>query len=116
INQLVPSGFGQYKACNTTGTSTGTGYPEHAYNWDVAVRARAVLARRGITVLLTRPDDTGVGPCVNRRAAFGNAHHAAVAVAIHADGHVGGHGFHVIEASRWPAGAAVAAASHRLAV
>jgi N-acetylmuramoyl-L-alanine amidase len=116
INQLVPAGFGQYKPCNTTGTATATGYPEHAYNWDVAVRARAILAQRGITVLLTRPSDTGVGPCVNSRAAFGNAQHATVVVAIHADGHEGGHGFHVIEASRWPAGAAVAAASHRLAV
>jgi N-acetylmuramoyl-L-alanine amidase len=116
INQLVPAGFGQYKPCNTTGVATATGYPEHAYNWDLAVRAQAILAQHGITVLLTRPSDTGVGPCVNRRAAFGNAQHAAVVVAIHADGHVGGHGFHVIEAARWPAGAAVAAASHRLAV
>ena len=116
VNRLVPSGFGQVKPCNTTGTATRAGYSEHAYNWDVALRARAILAGRGVRVLFTRGSDTGVGPCVNDRAAFGNAHQAAAVVAIHADGHVGGSGFHVIEAARLPAGAAVGAASHRLAV
>jgi len=116
INQLVPAGFGQYKPCNTTGTASLDGYPEHAYNFDVALRARAILAARGVTVLLTRGSDTGVGPCVNDRAAFGNTRRAAAVVAIHADGHDGGHGFHVIEAAQPPAGVAVAAASHRLAV
>src|SRR5262249_54899968 len=116
IDQLVPAGFGQYKPCNTTGTASLDGYPEHAYNWDLALRTRAILAARGITVLLTRSSDDGVGPGVNQRAQFRNHHHATLVVAIHADGHDGGHGFHVIEASRPPAGAAVAAASHRLAV
>jgi N-acetylmuramoyl-L-alanine amidase len=116
IDRLVPAGFGQYKACNTTGTASADGYAEHAYNWDVALRTRAILAARGVRVLFTRGSDTGVGPCVNDRAAFGNAQRAAAVVAIHADGHLGGHGFHVIEAARLPAGAAVGAASHRLAV
>jgi N-acetylmuramoyl-L-alanine amidase len=66
--------------------------------------------------VLTRFHDHGVGPCVNERAAFGNARQAAAVVAIHADGHAGGHGFHVIEAADAPAGTATAASSHRLAV
>ena len=47
-------------------------------------------------MVLTRPSDTGVGPCVNVRAAIANALHADVAVSIHADGGPpGGSGFAV---------------------
>jgi N-acetylmuramoyl-L-alanine amidase len=67
-------------------------------------------------VWLTRQDDSGVGPCVDRRAAYGNDRNADAVVSIHADGSPVGHGFHVIEAARPPAGARVADASHRLAV
>src|SRR4029079_4725432 len=38
INRLVDAGFGQRKACNTTGTSTNAGYTEAAYTFDVAKR------------------------------------------------------------------------------
>ena len=41
---------------------------------------------RGATVIMTRTDDTGVGPCVNVRAAIGNAAGADAAISIHADG------------------------------
>jgi N-acetylmuramoyl-L-alanine amidase len=116
IDAEVPAGHGQTKACNTTGTASDDGYPEHAFTFDVALRAQRILALHHVVGLLTRADDHGVGPCVNERAAFGNAHQAAAVVAIHADGHLGGHGFHVIEAADAPAGLPVAAASHRLAV
>lgn len=116
IDRLVPAGFGRTKPCNTTGTQTAAGYPEHAFTFDVAERVGSLLRQQGVIVALTRTDDDGVGPCVNERAAFGNARHADAVVSIHADGHVGGSGFHVIEASHPPAGAATAAASHRLAV
>lgn len=97
INALVPAGRGQEKACNTTGTSTDAGYTEHAFNWDVANRVRAELTAKGYTVVMTRPDDTGVGPCVNERAAIGNQANAAAVVSIHGDGSTasGAHGFHV---------------------
>jgi N-acetylmuramoyl-L-alanine amidase len=111
----VPAGFGQYKDCNTVGTQTNDGYPEHTFNFDVATRVRALLARRGVEVRMTRPDDAGVGPCVNDRAATGNRARADAVVSIHADGSLSGHGFHVIEAERAPAGPTVAPASHRLA-
>ncbi len=69
INRPVPDGRGGTKACNTTGTATDSGYPEHAFAWDVALRVREALTAQGVRVLLTRPDDAGVGPCVNDRAA-----------------------------------------------
>ena len=97
INALVPSGRGQTKACNTTGTSTNAGYTEHAFTWDVANRVRAELIAHGYQVVMTRNDDTGVGPCVNQRAAIGNQANAAAVVSIHGDGSdvAGNHGFHV---------------------
>lgn len=117
VDAEVPAGNGQTKACNTTGTQTNSGYPEHAFTFDVALRAQRILAAHRVTAVLTRSDDHGVGPCVNERAAFGNARKAAAVVAIHADGYLGGgHGFHVIEASVPPAGPLVSLASHRLAV
>jgi N-acetylmuramoyl-L-alanine amidase len=97
INAIVPAGRGQKKACNTTGTSTNAGYAEHAFNWDVANRVKADLQAKGVTVVMTRSSDTGVGPCVDERAAIGNNADAAAVVSIHADGSLssGAHGFHV---------------------
>ena len=117
INRQVPAGFGQYKACDTTGTDTSAGYSEHAFNWDVSLRVRAILQSHGVTVIMTRSSDSGVGPCVDERARIGNQRGVAAVVSIHADGAAtSGHGFHVCEDSRQPAGPAVAAASHRLTV
>jgi N-acetylmuramoyl-L-alanine amidase len=115
INRQVPAGFGQYKACDTTGTSTNAGYPEHAFNWDVTLRVRTILQAHGVRVVLTRPNDTGVGPCVDQRAAIGNAPDVSAVISIHADGAPSSdHGFHVCYASRPPAGAAVEAKSVQL--
>ncbi len=118
INQLVPAGFGKTKACDTTGTETSAGYSEHAFNWDVALRVRTILQAHGVRVRLTRSNDTGVGPCVDARAAVGNEPGVAATVSIHADGTTdgAGHGFHVCEDSEQPAGAAMAARSHALTV
>lgn len=106
VNRLVYAGYGRYKACNTTGTATNGGYPEHRFNWRVALLVRRLLVARGIKVLFTRSSDTGVGPCVNRRAAIESTRGTDAAVAIHADGAPSnGHGFHVNEDSRLPEGA-----------
>ncbi|WP_331272235.1 N-acetylmuramoyl-L-alanine amidase [Motilibacter aurantiacus] len=86
------------KPCNTTGTATDAGYPEHAFAFDVARRAATILRGLGATVSLTRPDDSGVGPCVDRRARIANERRAEVVVSIHADGASSrARGFHVIE-------------------
>ncbi len=86
----------QYRACDTTGTNTADGYTESAYNLDVSLRLAAILRAAGAKVVLTRSTDSGVGPCIDERAAIGNRAHAAVAISIHADGGPpGGRGFHV---------------------
>ncbi|HZS19355.1 MAG TPA: N-acetylmuramoyl-L-alanine amidase [Pseudonocardiaceae bacterium] len=96
INRPVPNGRGGTKPCNTTGTATNGGYPEHAFTWDVAVRVRDALTGRGVHVVLTRPNDAGIGPCVNDRAAIANRAAARAMVSIHADGAApSGHGFHI---------------------
>lgn len=97
INRQVPAG-GFKKACDTTGTATNDGtLSESAFTWDMAKRLRRLLKRAGAIVVLTRHNDHGVGPCINKRAAIGNRANADVAVSLHADGGPpSGHGFHVI--------------------
>ncbi|MBI5310670.1 MAG: N-acetylmuramoyl-L-alanine amidase [Actinobacteria bacterium] len=97
INKQVPAG-GFKKACDTTGTATASGkLTEHHFNWDLAERLRKLLERDGAKVVMTRENDRGVGPCINRRATIGNRANADVAISLHADGApAGGHGFHVI--------------------
>jgi N-acetylmuramoyl-L-alanine amidase len=115
INAPVPDGNGGTKPCNTTGTATNAGYAEHAFNWDVAMRVRSILRGQGITVVLTRQNDAGIGPCVDKRAQIGNAAHATAVVSIHGDGSWSGHGFHVITARKDLGTPTVDAASTRLA-
>lgn len=97
INRQVPAGRGRVKSCNTTGTSTDNGYPEHAFTFDVAKRVTSLLTAHGVLVESTRHSDDGVGPCVDERAARGNAAKAAAVVSIHADGAPtpSARGFHV---------------------
>lgn len=86
LSRQVPNGRGGTKPCNNTGTSTDAGYPEHTFNWDVAQRTKSLLQARGATVVLTRSDDTGLGPCVNDRGTAGQRANADAVVSIHADG------------------------------
>ncbi len=117
INRPVPDGNGGTKPCNTVGTQSNAGYGEHAFNWVVGVAIRDLLVAQGVEVVLTRPDDAGVGPCVDRRAAIANDSNADAFVSIHADGSAAGNrGFHLITSSLEPAGPDVAAASDALAV
>jgi N-acetylmuramoyl-L-alanine amidase len=114
INKQVKIGNGS-KACDTTGTSTGDGYSEHAFTWDVSNRLAKLLRARGAKVTLTRKDDKGVGPCITERAAIGNRLKANAAVSIHADGaSPSGHGFHVIEPVAVGKNAGMVAGSTRL--
>ena len=115
INELVPMGFGQYKTCDTTGTNADDGYPEHEFNLQVANLVESQLEEHGIKVIMTRTNDTGVGPCVNVRAAIGNDAHADAAVSIHGDGFdADGHGFQIIQAAKSVGGAANDARSNKL--
>lgn len=97
ISRLIWNGR-EAEACNTTGTQTYSGYTEAQFNWNVARYLTADLRAEGATVVLTRTSNTGVGPCVTRRAVIGNAAHADAAVSIHADGGPpGGRGFAILE-------------------
>jgi N-acetylmuramoyl-L-alanine amidase len=88
----------EHEDCNTTGTETDGGYSEAKYNFTVATYLAADLRHAGAKVVLTRTSNTGVGPCVDRRAQIINAAHAAVAIDIHADGGpASGRGFTVLE-------------------
>lgn len=100
IARPVPDGRGGTKPCNTTGASTADGYPEHAFTWAVSLRLADLLRARGHRVVLTRPDDSGVGPCVDERGTAGQRAGAAAVISVHADGAAaGGHGFHVLYSS-----------------
>ena len=96
INKPVPDGRGGTKPCNTTGTATDAGYPEHAFTFDVTARVRTRLVAAGVRVVTTRPDDAGVGPCVDERGRAGAKAAADAVVSIHADGSAADHrGYHV---------------------
>jgi N-acetylmuramoyl-L-alanine amidase len=87
----------QWKACDTTGTVTGSGYTEAAFTWDVSTRLAKILRSRGAKVKLTRSGNDGVGPCITERAAIGNQAKADAALSVHADGAPpASRGFHVI--------------------
>ncbi len=96
VNRPVPDGRGGTKPCNSTGTATDAGYAEHAFTFDVATRVAQRLTAAGVRVVVTRPDDNGVGPCVDVRGRAGEKAGAAAVVSIHADGAAArGSGFHV---------------------
>ncbi len=84
------------EACNTVGTQTAGGYTEARFNFNVATYLAADLRGDGARVVLTRRNNHGVGPCVNKRSTMLN--HTAVAIDIHADGGpASGRGFTVLE-------------------
>ena len=95
VNTPIDGG-GFTETCDTTGTATADGYTEHDFNFDVAGRLVGLLEAAGATVYVTRTSDTGVGPCVNTRAAIGNVAKSDAAISIHGDGGpVTGRGFAV---------------------
>lgn len=96
IARQVDIGTG-HKECDTTGTSTNSGYAEARFTLDVAHRMRTLLEAEGAKVILTYDDDRAYGPCVDERARIGNTAKADAVVSVHADGSaVGNRGFHVI--------------------
>jgi N-acetylmuramoyl-L-alanine amidase len=96
INRQVPTGRGGTKECQTTGTTTDSGFPEHTFNWDVVLLIRQELTQLGVRTAMSRGDDAALGPCVDQRAAMANALNPDAVVSIHADGGPpAGRGFHV---------------------
>lgn len=96
ISRQVPTGRGGTKNCQASGTTSNSGYPEHTFAWDTTLRIRQALTALGVRTAMSRGDDTGLGPCVDERAAMANALHPDGVVSIHADGGPSsGRGFHV---------------------
>jgi N-acetylmuramoyl-L-alanine amidase len=91
----------EFENCNTTGTETDGGYTEARFNFAVAVDLRRDLVREGAHVVMTRKNNHGVGPCVNKRAQIINKAHASVGIDIHGDGGPAtGRGFAILEPVR----------------
>ena len=100
ISRQVPTGRGGTKNCQESGTSTNDGYPEHSFTWETTLRIRQALTALGVRTAMSRGDDTGLGPCVDERAAMANALKPNATVSIHADGGPPtGRGFHVLYSS-----------------
>src|ERR1700733_8647326 len=49
LSRQVPNGRGGTKDCQTSGTSTDAGFPEHTFNWDVALLVQSALNAMGAT-------------------------------------------------------------------
>jgi N-acetylmuramoyl-L-alanine amidase len=101
LDKPVPDGRGGTKPCQTTGATSPEGVPEHKVNWDITQLVKAGLESQGAKVVLSRPDDTGWGGCIDDRANAANASNADLAVNIHADStspgtDPGKSGFHII--------------------
>ena len=86
MGRQVPTGRGGTKNCQTSGTTTNSGYPEHSFAWDTTLRIRQALNSAGVRTAMSRGNDNGPGPCVDERAAMANALHPNAIVSIHADG------------------------------
>ncbi|BBX41276.1 Rv3717 family N-acetylmuramoyl-L-alanine amidase [Mycobacterium simiae] len=96
ISRQVTTGRGGTKDCQTSGTATNSGYQEHTFTWDTALRVRAALNALGVRTALSRGNDTGLGPCVDERANVANSLRPNAILSIHADGGPpSGRGFHV---------------------
>ncbi|HVB41520.1 MAG TPA: N-acetylmuramoyl-L-alanine amidase [Streptosporangiaceae bacterium] len=97
LSQQVWNGR-EWEDCDTTGTQTASGYTEARFTFNVARYLVADLRKDGARVVLTRANNRGIGPCVNRRARLLDRAHANVSIDIHADyGPSWGRGFTVLE-------------------
>jgi N-acetylmuramoyl-L-alanine amidase len=96
LTKQVPTGRGGTKDCQTSGTTSNDGYPEHSFNWETVLRIRQELTALGVRTAMSRGDDTSVAACVDARADMANALKPDAIVSIHADGGpASGRGFHV---------------------
>ena len=96
IGRQVTTGRGGTKDCQTSGTATNTGFMEHTFTWDTALRVRAELTALGVRTALSRGNDNALGPCVDERANMANSLRPNAILSIHADGGPpSGRGFHV---------------------
>ena len=97
INHIVFNGRAM-ENCDTTGTATASRFSEAQFNFNVAMFLKVDLETEGARVVLTRMTNSGVGPCIDRRAQILNSARVNVAIDIHADGGpTYGRGFAILE-------------------
>ncbi|MDQ2635731.1 MAG: Rv3717 family N-acetylmuramoyl-L-alanine amidase [Actinomycetota bacterium] len=100
IGRQVPTGRGDTKDCQASGTATDDGYAEHTFAWDTTLRIRQALTKLGVRTAMSRGNDNALGPCVDERAALANSLKPNAIVSVHADGGPPtGRGFHVLYSS-----------------
>jgi len=100
ISKPVNAG-GFEKPCNTEGTGTAGGYSEATFNWEVAKLLAAKLRASDAKVILTRPSNTGWGPCIDERGLIADRNHADLLLSIHADGSLAAYrGFYLMSPAR----------------
>lgn len=106
-----------WRPCQNAGTARDKQVTESAIVWDIAQRLTTLLRQQGATVIMTRPDDDGTGPCNNERADIANRNAATMLFSLHVDGSnlPGLRGYHVIWSNNMLGGPAVQDASHELA-
>ncbi len=86
LRQRVSDGRGGFKVCNTVGSTTASGYAEHEFNFEVSEEMSARLEALGATVVMTREDNDGVGPCVDVRGRFPEDQDVDIFLSVHANG------------------------------
>lgn len=84
VSERVSDGRGGAGSCDTVGTSTASGYAEHELTFDVAQLLTERLQYLGATVVATRTDNDGVGPCVDVRGRFAEDNDVDVMLSLHA--------------------------------
>lgn len=102
------------RPCLNAGSTAVDGHSnESAVVWDIAAKVTPLLTAQGATVVLTRPDDSGYGPCAGERAAIANAASADLMISIHAEGNavVDHRGFYVVRSGHMAGGAGITDAS-----
>ncbi len=60
LTKQVPTGRGGTKDCQTSGTSSNDGYPEHTFTWMTVLRIRQELTALGVRTAMSRGNDTTV--------------------------------------------------------
>jgi len=84
ISERISDGRGGATACDTPGRSTHNGYREHEFTFEVAQLLTEQLEFLGATVVSTRDDDVGVGPCGDLRGRFAEDHDVDAMLSLHA--------------------------------
>lgn len=85
--------------------------------WAVAQKTLPLLTAQGATVVLTRPDNAGTGPCNVERANISNQHKADLLLSIHINSAKVTRplGYHIIWSDKMKGGAALSTASQNAA-